>query len=190
MSTWDCNFLKTGFAFPIIHYQSHIFLTLYPFQILNKLHPTLSDVFSLFPLIRLVQTDYRPLCSEWRSDFRSIYRLVFCLTTKRVLGDSSFDKCCEQAVPYSKVNITGSCFCSCLASTQLIDFPLLKNTFKKSLELSDTTEGSNTLCLVLRPLWVFNGTLSSSGKKRGQGSSRQAVFCSPPPTHPPLLMSK
>lgn len=34
-----------------------------------------------------------------------------------------FDKCCEHAVPYSKVNITGSCFCSRLSPTQLIDFP-------------------------------------------------------------------
>lgn len=52
---------------------------------------------------------------------------LFLSLTKRAL---IFDKCCEHAVPRSKVNITGSCFCS---RPKLIDFPpLLKNTFERA----------------------------------------------------------
>lgn len=66
--------------------------------------------------------------------------------------DLFFDGCSEHAVPHSNINITSSCFC---LQHNLLIFPLLKNTFEKCPEHSDSTEGPDTHLLVFRASGSF-----------------------------------
>lgn len=68
-----------------------------------------------------------------------------------------------------------------LSPTQVIDFPLLKNTFEKGPKPSDCSEGPDIHWLIFRALGCFLGPTSGSGERRCQGSSFQAVLQVPFP---------
>lgn len=83
-------------------------------------------------------------------------------------------------MPYSKVNITSSCFCCRLSPTQLIDFPPFKKYILKRPQAFWLRWGPRHTLASLEAPWVFHGTPSSSGKRKGQGSSFQAMSCRSP----------
>lgn len=88
-----------------------------------------------------------------------------------------FDKRCEHAVPRSKVNITGSCFCS---RPKLIDFPpFWKIHLKRPQAIWHCWGPWHTRASLQAPR-VHLGTPSSSGRRRGQRLSCQAMSCRSP----------